>query len=283
MTTRRPASPSSVGRWKHRHGRFSSMPERRARLSSASSWIRTSPIAASTRRAAPMSTWCRPALSTRRRSCAWRCKVLPLSPDCSSLPKRWWPISRRRARRPSPVAAWAIWISRSCRCTNAEERAPPLRATGDAVPDRASPRGQLRSAFMKKHLLEAAERGNAEAQFNLGVMCENGLDDNHYVAEGSRLEAERWFLAAAEQGLPRAQIKLAEIYAEEPDIPGSSIKACGWFLLATATLRGAHLERAQSAYQRASSRLTPNGIADARHFAEGWKPDTPTIATASDE
>src|SRR3954447_14892533 len=121
---------------------------------------------------------------------------------------------------------------------------------------------------MKKHLLEAAERGNAEAQFNLGVICENGLD-NHYAVEGSRLEAERWFLAAAEQGLPRAQIKLAEIYAEEPEIPGSSVKACGWFLLATSTLRGAQLQRAQSAYQRASSRLTPAQIAEAWIFAEG--------------
>ena len=135
---------------------------------------------------------------------------------------------------------------------------------------------------MKKHLLEAAERGNAEAQFNLGVMCENGLDDNHYVVEGSRLEAERWFLAAAEQGLPRAQIKLAEIYAEESEISGSSVKACGWFLLATATLRGAQLERAQSAYQRASSRLTPAQIAAARHFADAWKPNTPTLTAASD-
>src|SRR3954466_7760718 len=135
---------------------------------------------------------------------------------------------------------------------------------------------------MKKHLLEAAERGNAEAQFNLGIMCENGLDDNRYVVEGSRLEAERWFLAAAEQGLPRAQIKLAEIYAKESEISESSVKACGWFLLATATLRGAQLERAQSAYQRAASRLTPAQIAAARHFADTWKPKTPTLTAASD-
>ena len=135
---------------------------------------------------------------------------------------------------------------------------------------------------MKKHLLEAAERGNAEAQFNLGVMCENGLDDNHYAVEGSRLEAERWFLAAAEQGLPRAQIKLAEIYAEDFKIPGSSVKACGWFLLATATLRGAQLERAQSAYQRAPTRLTPAQIAAARHFPDAWKPNTPTLTATSD-
>jgi TPR repeat protein len=56
----------------------------------------------------------------------------------------------------------------------------------------------------------------------------------------------RWLLAAAEQGLPRAQIKLAEIYAGEPEIPENSVKACGWYLLATASLRGAHLQNAQS-------------------------------------
>ena len=71
---------------------------------------------------------------------------------------------------------------------------------------------------MKKHLLEAAERGDAEAQFNLGVIYENGLNDSRYAAEGNRPEAVRWLLAAAEQGLPRAQIKLAEIYADEPDM-----------------------------------------------------------------
>ena len=34
---------------------------------------------------------------------------------------------------------------------------------------------------MKKHLLlHATERGDAEAQFNLGIMCENGLYDDRY-------------------------------------------------------------------------------------------------------
>src|ERR1700730_13791571 len=80
---------------------------------------------------------------------------------------------------------------------------------------------------MKKHLLEAAERGDAEAQFNLGVIYEKGLNDSRYAAEGNRPEAVRWLLAAAEQGLPRAQIKLAEIYAGEPDMPESSVRACG--------------------------------------------------------
>ena len=132
---------------------------------------------------------------------------------------------------------------------------------------------------MKKHLLEAAERGDAEAQFNLGVIYENGLNDSRYAAEGNRPEAVRWLLAAAEQGLPRAQIKLAEIYAGEPDMPESSVRACGWILLATASLRGAHLQSAQSAYQRACIGLTPAEIEQARSFAQSWRPCPPTGPT----
>lgn len=136
---------------------------------------------------------------------------------------------------------------------------------------------------MKKHLLQSAERGDAKAQFNLGIMYENGLDDSRYVAQGNRPEAVRWLLAAAEQGLPRAQIKLAEIYAAEPEIPENSVKACGWYLLATASLQGAHLEKAQSAYQRASFRLTPFQTAEVAHFAQGWKPKAPTGAAMLDD
>ena len=128
---------------------------------------------------------------------------------------------------------------------------------------------------MKKHLLEAAERGDAEAQFNLGIIYENGLNDSRYATEGNRPEAVRWILAAAEQGLPRAQIKLAEMYAGEPDMPGSSIRACGWILLATASLRGAHLQSAQSAYQRACIRLTPAEIEQARSFAQSRRTRRP--------
>ena len=128
---------------------------------------------------------------------------------------------------------------------------------------------------MKNHLLEAAEYGNAEAQFNLGIICENAFDDSRYSVEGNKLEAEKWFLAAAEQGLPRAQLKLAQIYAAQPETPDNSVKACTWYLLATASLRGAHLEVAQSAYRRAALRLTSAQITEVRDRVEAWKAAAP--------
>ena len=51
---------------------------------------------------------------------------------------------------------------------------------------------------MMKHLLQAAEGGDAESQFNLGIIYENGLNDSRYAVEGSRPQAMRWFLAAAD-------------------------------------------------------------------------------------
>jgi hypothetical protein len=69
-------------------------------------------------------------------------------------------------------------------------------------------------------------------------------------------------LAAAEQGLPRAQIKLAEMYAVGSDIAASYVTACGWFPLATTSLRGIHLHRAQLTRfikENASTRGAPCG------------------------
>lgn len=133
---------------------------------------------------------------------------------------------------------------------------------------------------MKKHLVEAAERGNAEAQFNLAMVFENDAADSRYTSEGSHFEALRWLLAAATQGLPRAQIKLAELYAVEAETPEDSIKACGWFLVATANLEGIRRKEAQVAYRRLSDRLTPAQSAEAAQFAEDWKPMNPALAAA---
>ena len=131
---------------------------------------------------------------------------------------------------------------------------------------------------LEKRLFKAAEGGDARSQYNLGILYGSGLDDNGYAVEIDRPQTVRWLLAAAEQGLPRAQVKLAEVYAEGPDISGSHATACGWFLLAAMGLRGIHLHRAQSGYERIASHLTPAQIAKAKRFARDWSPKRPAPA-----
>jgi TPR repeat protein len=135
---------------------------------------------------------------------------------------------------------------------------------------------------MKKHLIQAAERGDAEAQFNLGVMYENGLLDSRYVTEGSRSEAMRWYLAAAEQGLARAQVKLGEIYAGAADQPAGLVEACKWYLLAANGLRGGPLQKVQSAYQRIAACLTPVQAAEVSRSVQSWRPKDAAVAAISD-
>jgi TPR repeat protein len=109
------------------------------------------------------------------------------------------------------------------------------------------------------------------------MMCENGAADSRYTSEGSHSEAMRWLLAAATQGLPRAQIKLAEFYAAESETPADSVKACGWYLVATANLEGIRLKEAQTVYRRLSDRLTLAQRDEARRFAENWRPVQPAL------
>ena len=136
-----------------------------------------------------------------------------------------------------------------------------------------------RSDGLDKRLLQAAEAGDAASQCNLGILYDNGIDDNGHVVGGDRLEAAKWLLAAAEQGLPRAQVKLAEVYAAAPDISGSHAAAGGWFLLAALGLHGVHLHRARSGYERIAALLTIAQIAQAKRFARDWTPTRPISTT----
>lgn len=125
---------------------------------------------------------------------------------------------------------------------------------------------------LDKRLLQAAEAGDAASQCNLGILYDNGIDDSGHAVGRNRLEAARWLLAAAEQGLPRAQIKLAEVYAAAPDVSGSHAAAGGWFLLAALGSRGVYLHRARSGYARIAPLLTGAEVAQAKRFARDWMP-----------
>jgi TPR repeat protein len=69
-----------------------------------------------------------------------------------------------------------------------------------------------------------AERGDAHAQFNLGVM--------HYHGRGVRqsdAEAARWFHLAADQGDAPAQFYLGILYSEGQGVPQDDAEGTRWY------------------------------------------------------
>ena len=127
---------------------------------------------------------------------------------------------------------------------------------------------------MMRHLQLAAESGDAAAQYNLGLLFDSRVDDNGYAIEGNRAEAIKWLLAAAEQGLPRAQSRLAEFYADGPNASGNLVNACAWFLLASQNSRGIHRHQARSGYERVATRLTSSQLTEANRLAGLWRAQT---------
>lgn len=72
--------------------------------------------------------------------------------------------------------------------------------------------------------LQAAAQGNAAAQFNLGVMYENG--------QGVRqdyVQAVQWYRKASEQGDAQAQFNLGGMYAEGRGVRQDLALAQEWY------------------------------------------------------
>ncbi len=131
-----------------------------------------------------------------------------------------------------------------------------------------------------KDLIAAAEKGDATSQFNLGVAHENLSNDiGSLGAKSNRAEAIRWLQQAAQQGLPRAQARLARIYAGGAEASGDDVRACTWFLLAATSLSGAQRQSAQSGYDRLSRQMAPAQIAKAQRMARLWKPKPQVFAS----
>lgn len=123
-----------------------------------------------------------------------------------------------------------------------------------------------------RRLQRDAELGDAVAQFNLGIVYGNRDGEPGYTFENRRIDAIRWLLRAANQGLPRAQSRLAEIYVEGPGASKDAVKACAWFLLAAEGQPGARGQDARSGYKRTAAHLTATQVAQAHRRAARWKP-----------
>ena len=103
---------------------------------------------------------------------------------------------------------------------------PPPQATADLAPPAGSqpPEKDTRAtdapADPIMRLRQSAQRGNGDAQLQLGVI--------YYTAEDPK-EAAAWFAKAADQGLVDAQFRLAVMALNGEGMPADPIIAAGWF------------------------------------------------------
>jgi len=113
----------------------------------------------------------------------------------------------------------------------------------------------------------AAEQGHAKAQFNLGLSYDRakGVPQSHS-------EAAKWYRRAAEQGHAKAQKWLGSMYALGQGVPQDLALAHMWYNLAASQQSGQEAEDTRRERDIVAHRLTPGQLASAQQLAREWRP-----------
>lgn len=107
-----------------------------------------------------------------------------------------------------------------------------------------------------------ADQGHADAQYNLGLMYNDGRGVRQNYSE-----AVRWYRLAAEQGRAAAQNSLALVYNNGTGVPQSNALALVWFNLSA--VQGYKLALENRGLVAAS--MTPAQLAEAQKLARDWQ------------
>jgi TPR repeat protein len=152
-------------------------------------------------------------------------------------------------------------------CTFTAAVAALILAVGSVAPVAAEPFTDAAKALDKHDYASAlrllrpiAEQGNAQAQYNLGVMYDAGDGvPQDYAA------AMSWWRKAAEQGYAKAQLGLGSMYFNGWGVLQDYVIAYMWYNLASAGGVGGGLDFI-------TMQMTPAQIAEAQKLARDWKP-----------
>ena len=107
-----------------------------------------------------------------------------------------------------------------------------------------------------------AQRGDARAQYNLGLLYASGLGvEQDYQA------ALKWHRMAAAQGHAGGQNELAQMYAKGQGVQPNQVLAYVWFSMAIASSSSGSKTEITKDRDRTASRMTPEQIAKAQEMA----------------
>ena len=118
---------------------------------------------------------------------------------------------------------------------------------------------------------KAADQGLAQAQYNLGVMYDEGKGVPQDYAE-----ALKWYRKAADHGEASAQFNLGFMYYNGDGVPQDYVEAHKWLNLSSA--RATEKETRDMATKKrdiVAAKMTPAQVAEAQKLAREWKPTTP--------
>ena len=114
-----------------------------------------------------------------------------------------------------------------------------------------------------KLILPLAEQGDADAQFNLALMYEDGLG----VPQDYK-EAVRLYRLSAEQGFAIAQFNLGVMYYNGQGVPQDYVLAHMWWSISSANGN----KNAIKNRNIIAKKMTPSQIEKAQELARNWKP-----------
>jgi TPR repeat protein len=126
----------------------------------------------------------------------------------------------------------------------------------------------LDDAQALKWYMLAAEQNHGQAQCNIAVMHANG-----WGVPMSETEAMKWYLLAAENGVTDAQINLGTMYQNGFSIEKNEVEALKWFTIAAKL--GDRDAGAKQEYL--AERMTPADIGAADELVNAWFNDHQTM------
>jgi len=122
-----------------------------------------------------------------------------------------------------------------------------------------------------------AEEGDAEAQYLVGYLYDDGLGVPHDLSE-----AARWYRMAAEQNHAYAQYNLGILYADGIGVPLDVVEAYRWFMLAAGTKDLVDRRDAMNAADTVARAMTGEQIEQADRLIAAWRASK-GLAASEDE
>jgi hypothetical protein len=120
---------------------------------------------------------------------------------------------------------------------------------------------------LRERLLESAQKGDADAQFELGKNYETG----RIGLPKDMAQARHWYEAAADQGDPYALASLAILYNFGKGVQKDLVEALMYYELAVTRAQGGNKDSIVEMRDDVEKDMTAAQIAEAEQKAKSWK------------